>query len=104
MSIVPHDKVPNRKEAQLIIKQLAAESKIAYTRHCKERMKERGVTTPEIINCLMKGSVTEDPWLNHQNGGGYETTMEKNTAGRRLKIAVCIKFDESLLVITVINR
>jgi len=71
MPIVPHDKVPTRKEAQLIIKQLTENSKIAYTKHCKSRMEERDITTPEIINCLLKSSIIEDPWLNHQNGGGY---------------------------------
>jgi hypothetical protein len=34
---------------------------------------------------------------------GFGTSMEKNTAGRQLKVVVCIKFDESLLLIAVIN-
>ncbi|GEM_PF-4180336 len=103
MPIVPHDKAPTCKEAGVIIKRLTEDSRIIYSTHSKIRMKERDITTPEIINCLLKGRVTEEPYLTYNNGGGYETTLEKNIAGRQLRIVVCIKFDESLLLITVIE-
>lgn len=69
---IPHDRPPTRKEAELIIRQLVDSSRIEYSKHCKEKMKEREVTIPEIINCLSKGRVTEDPHLTYQDGGGYK--------------------------------
>ena len=76
-NIIPLKKTPSIPEAEQIIKELATQGKISWSNHCKQRMKERGITTPQIINCLLKGKVIEPPFYSHQNGGGYETCMEK---------------------------
>lgn len=68
-----------------------------------ERMQQRGITTPQILNCLLKGKVTELPFLVNENGGGYETRVEKGTAGEWLRVVVCLKFDQRLLIVTAIN-
>lgn len=67
-------------------------------------MIERGITMPQILNCLSKGKVVDNPVLNYANGGGFETAIEKNTAGERLRVVVCIKFDEQLLIVTAYER
>lgn len=69
MSIVPLLKLPSRTEAESIIRELAAQGKISWSKHCKQRMKERDITTPQILNCLLKGKVTEEPFLNLAHGG-----------------------------------
>lgn len=58
-NIVPLHQIPSKLEAEKIIKALTKKGKISWSTHCKERMEQRGITTPQIINCLMKGTVTE---------------------------------------------
>lgn len=66
-------------------------------------MRQRGITTPQILNCLLKGKVTEPPFLVNENGGGYEARVEKGTAGEWLRVVVCMKVDQRLLIVTAIN-
>jgi len=66
-------------------------------------MEDRGITTPQIINCLLKGKATEPPFMVNENGGGYETRVEKGTAGDWLRVVVCLRFDQKLAIITAIN-
>jgi hypothetical protein len=99
--VVPFNKTPTCFEAETIIKKLASSGAIIWSNHCKKRMEERSITMPQILNCLLKGKVTEEPFLNHANGSGYETAVEKITAGEKLKVVVCIKLSEKLLIVTV---
>src|SRR5579872_226999 len=101
MGIVPLHKAPSRSEAESIIKELTSRGAIRWSRHCNERMKERDITMQQILNCLSKGKVVEEPFLSHKDGGGYETAIEKCTAGDWLRVVVCIKFNEKLLIVTV---
>jgi hypothetical protein len=104
MSIVPLYKAPSSAEAESIIRELVVKGAICWSKHCKERMRERDINIQQILNCLSKGRVIEEPFLNHANGGGYETAVEKITAGENLKVVVCMKFSQTLLVITAINK
>lgn len=103
MAIVPLHKIPTKQEAENIIKQLALAGKISHSTHCKERMKERDITMPQVLNCLLKGKITEGPILSNRSNSGYEVCVEKVSAGDWLKVVVCIKFTERLLLITVIR-
>lgn len=104
MEIILFNKIPSRSEAESIIKELASRGAICWSMHCKERMKERGITMPQILNCLSKDRVVEEPFLNYANGGGYETAMEKDAAGERLRVVVCIKLSKKLLIVTAYNN
>lgn len=66
-------------------------------------MQEREITMPQIINCLLKGKVTEAPFLANENGGGFQASVEKGTAGDWVKVVVCMRFDQNLLIITAIT-
>ena len=101
--IVNINKIPSSEEATKIIRALVENGQIIWTGHCKKRMEEREITMPQIINCLLKGRVTEPPFLVNENGGGYETRIEKGTAGDWLRIVVCMRFDQQLVIITAIN-
>lgn len=101
MEIVQLHKTPTRSEAASIIKELVSRGSIYWSKHSKERMEQRGITMPQILNCLSKGRVVEEPFLSHINGGGYETAVEKGTAGEWLRVVVCIKLSEKLLIVTV---
>lgn len=102
-NVILFQKSPNATEAEKIIQELVQKGAISWSRHCKERMRERGITIQQVTNCLSKGRVTETPFLSQENGGGYETRMEKITAGEWLRVAVCIKFTQRLLIITAIK-
>ncbi len=101
--IVSIHKIPTPEEAEKIIRLLAQRGKISWSKHCIERMRQRGITTPQILNCLLKGRVTEPPFLVNENGGGYETRVEKGTAGEWLRVVVCMRFDQRLLIVTAIK-
>jgi hypothetical protein len=101
--IVNIEKTPTTGEAEIMIRKLVQAGMIAWTTHCKNRMKERDITMPQIINCLLKGRVTEPPFFVSENGGGYETRVEKGTAGDWLRVAVCMRLDQQLAIITAIN-
>lgn len=102
-NIVPLVKIPSSPEAEEIIRKLVAAGKISWSKHAKERMVERGVTIPQIMNCLSKGQVTESPKFSPEHGGGYETRVEKGTAGDWLRVVVCLKLSQGLLIVTVVN-
>jgi len=96
-------RTPSRIEAEEIIRKLVADGKVSLSMHCKERMIERDITMQQVITCLAKGKVTEDPFLNYANKGGYETTIERTVAGDKLRLGVCLKFSQKILVITAIK-
>lgn len=102
-NVVSLQKIPTCLEAEKIIKKLVADGKISLSGHCKIRMKERDITIQQVITCLSKGKVTDEPFLAHRQGGGYETTVERVVAGDHLRIGVCLKFTQRLLVITAIK-
>lgn len=102
-NIVSLQQTPSSVEAEKIIRTLAEQGAISWSKHCKERMKQRDITIPQVIHCLLKGKVFEEPFLTYENGGGYETSIEKVTAGDWLRIVVCLKFNQRLLIITAIK-
>jgi len=99
--IVPLVKKLSIVEAQKVIREFAEQGRISWSKHSKLRMSQRNITVMQIINCLLKGRVTEPPIFSHSNGGGYETKVEKITAGDSLKVVVCLKLTQRLLVVTV---
>lgn len=56
-----------------------------------------------MLNCLSRGKVVEEPFPSYRDGGGYETAIEKCTAGDWLRVVVCIKFNEKLLLLLFIK-
>jgi len=102
--IVPFVKVPTSREAEVIIRELAEGGRIVWSGHAKRRMGQRGITMPQIMNCLCKGRVTEPPVFVYTNGGGYETRIERGTAGDWLRVVVCLRLSQKLAIITVINE
>lgn len=102
MEIVPLHKIPSKKEAEKIIRELTEKNKVLLSKHCKKRMRERGINIIQIINCLTKEKVTENPILANKRGksSGYEITVERLTAGDFLKVVVCLRFSQTALVVT----
>lgn len=102
VEIVPLGKTPTKAEVKAIVSCLVRADKVSWTKHSKARMNERDITIPEVIHCLEKGLVMDEPYQVYDNGGGYRVTLEKRTAGRHLRVVVTLKYTQRLLVITAI--
>lgn len=105
MSIVPLHKAPTKAQAQEIVRELARLGKVRWSKHARERMKERKVNDKQVLTCLEKGKVMDDPVLANKSGneGGYDITVERLTAGEYLRVGACLRFDQSTKIITVIK-
>lgn len=105
MEIVPLHKIPSVCEAQEIVRTLVEKGLVSLTKHAKERMLERNITMPQILTCLAKGRVTENPVLANKNDrcGGYEIVIERSTAGDYLRVVVSLRFSQRAMVVTAIK-
>jgi hypothetical protein len=99
-TVIPLNRVPDKKEALEIVRRLVTEEKIALSRHTQLRMSQRKVSYHQIINCLKKGRITEGPF---QVKNGYEMRFERGTAGDWLRVVLCLRFKQDMLIISVIN-
>ena len=98
--VVPLKRPPNKKEAREIIRRLALEGKIILSKHAQQRMSEREVSFHQIMHCLKRGQITEGPFAVKN---GYETRLERGTAGDWIRVVVCLRFSQDMLIISVIN-
>lgn len=96
-------KAPTKQQARKIVTEFFTKGAISLSVHAKEKMKERNITMPQIMNCLSKGRIIEEVIYSDKNGGGYETSLEKVAGGDWLKVVICLKLNQKLLIITVIN-
>lgn len=105
MNIVPLHKPPTKGEAEKIIRGLVAKGMVSLSKHAKERMVERNVNMQQVLTCLSKGKIVDHPVLANKGGdsGGYDITIERLTAGDYLRIGVCLRFSQRVMVITVIK-
>lgn len=105
MGIVSLHKVPSKVEAQRILRELTEKGMVTLSKHARDRMAKREVNFQQVLTCLAKGSVTDDPVIANKGSrdGGYEITVERSAAGEYLRIGVCLKFSQSAKVITVIK-
>ena len=102
MRLVSLHKTPTKREAQKIVRALVEKGMVSLSRHAKDRMAERDINMQQVLTCLAKGNVMEEPTLANKTGdaGGYDITIEKLTAGDYLRIIVCLKFSQTALVVT----
>lgn len=98
-NVIPLKAPPSKKEAQEIIRAYAERGQIAFHPHAGLRKKQRKITTPQIINCLKKGYVCEDPHidLGHK---GWMTAVTGSVSGLNLRLAVCLRWKQDILVVT----
>lgn len=87
-------------DALRAIRGLAADSRrIVLIEHAKQRGKLRKISPLQVERCLLKGTITEGPFLNqHQN---WQVTMYRHAAGEEVNCVVAIEWQRQLLVITV---
>jgi hypothetical protein len=85
--ILPFPLTKNR--AQAILRALPSE-RVFFTRHIETRMFERGISAPDVLDCLQKGRITEGP--GKMPRGSWRMTVSWFGAGRA--IAVVVEIDE----------
>ena len=83
----------------MLIRSFAESGKIKFHNHAEMRKRKRKITTLQILNCLKKGYVCEEPHidLGHK---GWMTAVTGSVAGDMLKVAVCLRWEQDALVIT----
>lgn len=87
------------------IRGIAADSnRVILTAHAKKRMKERRVSFKQVLECLLKGVISEPAHLNAE--GDWIATLKHQCAGDVVKVAVAIERQENgdvAVVVTVMN-
>lgn len=93
-----------RTKALEIIRELSCvSSRQFYTHHAKERMRERGFTTSDVLDCLQKGRINEGPF--QAANGSWQFTMIWFRAGAQIQVVAALDTDEEgnyLIIITTI--
>ena len=85
-------------DALRLVRELAAESgNVGLTHHCRERMRERGVTFRQVLNCLQRGVIVGGPAVDIY--GNWK--MDVYRRADELTCAVAIEWRSRLIVITV---
>jgi hypothetical protein len=88
----------SRSDAIKLVRELAADSaNVALTKHCRERMQERDVTLRQILDCLLKGIISDGPAIDIN--GNWK--MDIYRAIYDLTCVVAIEWRSRLIVITV---
>ncbi len=83
-----------------LIRDAAAESgRVYFTDHAEQRMRQRRITRPQVIECMLKGRLTEGPAPDLH--GNWTCRLERRVAGDAIGVAVAIQREASLVVITV---
>lgn len=79
-------------------------SRIFFTQHAKDRMRQRGISTTQALRCLRNGSIVEGPA--RDTGGEWKVTVEVLTAGTPVSVVAAIEEDSSgnhVIVVTVFS-
>ena len=99
MNIVPLVKCPTKKEAQEIIRRLVEAGQVRFDSHSRKRKRGRNISDMQILNCLSAGFVTEEP-VQNLSRQGWETVVQGKVTGETLRVAVCIRWKQDVLVVT----
>lgn len=92
-------KPPSRSEAQKIIRTLAEQGKIQWHPHAHGSMRKRKISALQVLNCLKKGTVDEEPTTNLSHKG-WQTAVVGRAAGEWMRVVVCLRWKQDVLVIT----
>ena len=63
--------------------------RVVLTKHAKQRMKQRRITLPQVLQCLRKGRIIEPAHMTMQ--GDWKATLEHQCAGDLVRVAVAIE-------------
>lgn len=66
------------------------QSRLIFTKHAKARMKERRITTVQVVRCLRMGRFTEAPCRDVH--GNWKMTLEVFDSGAVVGVAVALDY------------
>jgi hypothetical protein len=102
MSVQPLPLKLNDANALKRLREIATDSaRVIFTRHAKQRMKQRRITTAQVLACLSAGSIAEPAHIDQF--GAWVLTVEKLTAGELVRVAVAMMQNERGDWVTVIT-
>ncbi|MCI3206533.1 hypothetical protein DBA20_16370 [Pandoraea capi] len=77
-------------------------SRVQFSKHSKQRMRQRKITPTQVYECLRNGQVSEPA---HENiHGHWQCTLQRRHAGDDVRVAAAIMHDDHgrwVVVITV---
>ncbi|MDD3609848.1 MAG: DUF4258 domain-containing protein [Halothiobacillaceae bacterium] len=77
------------ESAKRMLSEIAADTKnVKFTTHARERMKERQITSAQILRCLRHGRITEGPA--REASGNWKLNVEVISAGQVLVVTVVL--------------
>lgn len=93
----------NDANALKLLREVAADSaRVVLLPHARQRMKQRQVTLPQVLEVLRKGRLTEPAALDIH--GNWKVTVKALTCGQSVTVAGAIEMQEEpgkrVLVIT----
>lgn len=93
----------NAAAAQAELRAIAQDSaRVRFTEHARKRMRQRHITTMQVLRCLRFGTVVEGPAPTIQ--GNWELTVEVLSAGDVVRVAAAIDQDAQghyVIIVTV---
>jgi hypothetical protein len=88
----------SRPEYKREIEKLIGRGALKIQVHLKRDHPERAISPVQIENCLLKGTVQCDPYLNRF--GNWQSEVFRHMAGYELTVVAAIEWEEQVVVIT----
>ena len=86
------------------VRALVLKNRVRFTDHAEDRMAERGFDRGQIKDCLRSGFFAEKPFIPNRNGPiEYKFNVQADIDGETMQVVACLRPDENVLVITVID-
>jgi hypothetical protein len=90
------------ESAQKRVRQIAWESgDVIFTHHAEERMKDRGISVPEVLEILRGGYIDDPPRLEVE--GEWKCKVTANLRGRTAGVVTVILDEEGQLIIVTVE-
>ena len=80
-------------------------SRVAFTDHAKTRMMQRGITRQQVMACLPRARIVDEPYRTPK--GNWKMKVEGQAAGDWIQVVLCLDSDShgnKIIVITVIDQ
>ena len=92
----------SRDRIRQMVRQTAEDSsRVIFTKHAFEKMRERKITVTEVLRCLRKGLVREGP--TEEIRGGWRLTLEVLSAGEPVAVVAVLSHDSDGNLVVVVT-
>lgn len=88
MGAVKPFKMPDSSFLKQVRKLAADSNKVVITDHAAKRMRQRKVSLPQVLACLLRGTISEP--VHQDMHGNWKATLAHRHAGEDIRVAVAI--------------